>query len=78
MSIIVPTGSRNVEITIHEGGGGGGATINYNYVNKDYESMKRNIALAAEAPTQKDLDDYPGLKNAWDQYVIVKKLIKGQ
>jgi hypothetical protein len=78
MQIIAPTENRNVEITIEGGGGGGGATINYNYVNKDYESMKRNIALAAEAPTQKDLDDYPGLKNAWDQYVIVKKLIKGQ
>jgi hypothetical protein len=78
MSIIAPTKNRNVEITIEGGGGGGGATINYNYANKDYEAIRRNVELAAEAPTQKDLDDYPSLKNAWDQYVIVKKLIKGQ
>jgi hypothetical protein len=74
MSLKSSSGSRNIEITVD----GGGATINYNYANKDYESMMRNIALAAEAPTQKDLDDYPGLKAAWEQYVIVKKLIKGQ
>jgi hypothetical protein len=42
-----------------------------------YEAMKRNIAFAACAPTQKDLDDYPGLKSAWEQYVIVRKLVKG-
>ena len=42
-----------------------------------YEAMKRNIMFAAEAPTQKDLDDYPGLKSAWEQYVIVRKLVKG-
>jgi hypothetical protein len=40
--------------------------------------MRRNVNLAAEAPTQQDLDDYPGLKAAWDQYIIVKKLVKGK
>jgi hypothetical protein len=52
--------------------------MNHLHAVQGYESMKRNIALAAQAPTQQDLDDYPGLANAWDQYIIVKKLVKGQ
>ena len=53
------------------------ARMQYNYASNEYQIMRRNVELAAEAPTQKDLDDYPGLKAAWDRYVIVKKLIKG-
>ena len=49
----------------------------FNHMHDQYKTMRRNVELAAEAPTQKDLDDYPGLANAWEQYVIVKKLIKG-
>lgn len=52
--------------------------MNHLLAAQGYESMKRNIAFAAQAPTQQDLDDYPALNNAWEQYVIVKKLIKGQ
>jgi len=50
----------------------------YDYARSRYEHMRRNVNLAAEAPTQQDLDDFPALKSAWDQYIIVKTLIKGQ
>ena len=52
--------------------------MNHLHAAQGYEVMKRNIAFAAQAPTQQDLDDYPGLANAWEQYVIVRKLVKGQ
>lgn len=52
--------------------------MNHLLAAQGYESMKRNIAFAAQAPTQQDLDDYPGLANAWDQYVIVRNLVKGK
>jgi len=52
--------------------------MNHLHALQGYAALKRDIDLAYEAPTQQDLDDYPGLKAAWEQYVIVKKLIKGQ
>ena len=52
--------------------------MNHLHAVQGYASLKRNIAFAAQAPTQQDLDDYPGLKAAWDQYIILKKLFKGQ
>ena len=54
------------------------ARMQYNYAANEYQHITRDLELASHAPTQKDLDDYPGLKAAWDQYIIVKKLVKGQ
>ena len=54
------------------------ARMNYNYATHEYEHMKRHVELALEAPTQQELDDYPGLKLAWDNYIIVRKLIIGE
>ena len=52
--------------------------MNHLHAVQGYTALKRDIHLAYEAPTQQDLDDFPGLKAAWEQYVIVKKLVKGQ
>jgi len=52
--------------------------MNHLHAVQGYTALKRDIHLANEAPTQQDLDDFPALKSAWDQYIIVKKLIKGQ
>jgi hypothetical protein len=52
--------------------------MNHLHAVQGYAALKRDIDLAYEAPTQQDLDDYPGLKAAWEQYIIVKKLVKGQ
>jgi len=52
--------------------------MNHLHAVQGYASLKRNIAFAAQAPTQQDLDDYPGLKAAWEQYVMVRKLVKGE
>jgi hypothetical protein len=52
--------------------------MNYDYACAEYSEMRHAIALAKLAPSRKDLEDYPALKAAWDQYVTVRKLVKGE
>jgi hypothetical protein len=44
----------------------------------EYKEMMSDYKISHLAPTKKELDEFPSLKAAWEQYVIVRKLVKGE
>lgn len=50
------------------------ATESFNIFVNDMLYVQRNMQL--EAPSQADLDTNPALKNAWDEFQLVRKLTK--
>jgi t-SNARE complex subunit (syntaxin) len=52
--------------------------IDYNFRTEQYNRMKRDYEIAQLSPKQKELDAFPALNNAWEQYVMVRKMVIGQ
>lgn len=49
------------------------------YIKHQMSRMQRDYAYnynRYEGPTQRELDENPSLKDAWEQYIIVKELSK--
>jgi t-SNARE complex subunit (syntaxin) len=52
--------------------------IDYSFRTEQYNRMKRDYEIAQLSPKQKELDAFPALNNAWEQYVMIRKMVIGE